>query len=283
MKILYLEVTDRCNLKCDGCYREYADKEYNTDMSYLDVCKVLEQVPKEVKVVPFLDGEPFLHPDIGKIVQKISSMGFRYEISTNGTVKNDALIDFMMSDINCSGVYVSMDGLWSIKSSRGIDLEKPLGMVHELVRVRDQYSRVPVGVTMLFKKQDFDEVTSFISWGFRADVDEVIIRRPLVQGFTGYPLEPHCNYIDKHLVTVKANGDVPLCERQQDVEILGNAFKEPLEEIVKRQVYKDRCYVCPQRYSDEKIRGYVRVHGDSYYFQQDYYNTRYRKEAIWGM
>ena len=57
-KILYIKLTDRCNLKCSHCYAGCTI--YGQDMSPEVVDKILELYPKEPTEIIFHGGEPIL-------------------------------------------------------------------------------------------------------------------------------------------------------------------------------------------------------------------------------
>ncbi len=80
--IAWLEPTQQCNLACDGCYRQN-----------LKSHKSLEEVQVELDVfarlrnfdgVSIAGGDPTLHPDVVEIVRRVTSMGRKAILNTNG-------------------------------------------------------------------------------------------------------------------------------------------------------------------------------------------------------
>lgn len=81
--IAWLEVTDICNLKCEGCYR-----------STLTGHKPLDQIKEELRFfkqwrnpdnVSIAGGEPLLHPDIIEIIAYIKELGIKPIVLTNAS------------------------------------------------------------------------------------------------------------------------------------------------------------------------------------------------------
>ena len=81
--ISWLEPTSKCNLYCDGCYRENRENSHKT----------LEEIQKELNVfakhrrtdgVSIAGGEPLTHPDICEIVRMVRRMGWKPIINSNG-------------------------------------------------------------------------------------------------------------------------------------------------------------------------------------------------------
>lgn len=79
--IAWLEVTDVCNLRCEGCYR-----------STLTGHKPLEQIKEELRFfkrwrnpdnVSIAGGEPLLHPDILEIISFIAELEMKPIVLTN--------------------------------------------------------------------------------------------------------------------------------------------------------------------------------------------------------
>lgn len=79
----WLEVTDKCNTYCRGCYR----------INGMQGHKTLEQIKEEISLlkkwrncdnISIAGGEPLIHPDILDIVAYIRSLGIKPLILTNG-------------------------------------------------------------------------------------------------------------------------------------------------------------------------------------------------------
>jgi hypothetical protein len=88
--IAWLEPTAKCNLACDGCYRENV----NTH-------KTLAQVREELDVfsrvrrfdgVSIAGGDPLLHPQIVDIVRMVAERGHKPILNTNGLALTDELL-----------------------------------------------------------------------------------------------------------------------------------------------------------------------------------------------
>ncbi len=89
--ITWLEPTTKCNMYCEGCYRE------NDPTGH----KPLEQVIQELEVIKKLrrtdgvsiaGGEPLLYPQILELVRYVADQGWKPIIITNGTLLTPELI-----------------------------------------------------------------------------------------------------------------------------------------------------------------------------------------------
>lgn len=80
---LYVEPTNRCNLRCTTCPRTYFDQEPLKDMSLAEFSYVLEQVPGAKRVVLHGLGEPLLNPDLAEMVAIAKGQGRHVLFNSN--------------------------------------------------------------------------------------------------------------------------------------------------------------------------------------------------------
>ena len=98
--ISWLEPTTKCNLRCEGCYRELENPEHKT----------LEEVRKDLEVfrelrksdcMSIAGGDPLVYPEIIELVKMIKEMGWKPVINTNGI----ALDPDMLRRLKEAGVF----------------------------------------------------------------------------------------------------------------------------------------------------------------------------------
>ncbi len=133
--LIVLEPTNRCNLACGLCARNYWDKNANplTDMS-LETLRAVEPFLKTASsVYAFGHGEPTLGKNFREIVLRAKSYGCEVQFTTNGFRLDDELIDFILES-KTDIVNVSLDALEpdSSKIRRGVDPAKALRRLHRV-------------------------------------------------------------------------------------------------------------------------------------------------------
>jgi uncharacterized Fe-S cluster-containing radical SAM superfamily protein len=88
--ISWLEVTDDCNLECEGCYRPHIKNH-----------KSLDQIAEELAVfkqrrksdcMSLAGGDPLVHPQIVEIVKMVKDAGWKPIINTNGLALGKKLL-----------------------------------------------------------------------------------------------------------------------------------------------------------------------------------------------
>lgn len=105
--ISWLEPTSKCNLYCDGCYRENRNNSHKS----LDVIKhELDVFEKNRKTdgVSITGGEPLTHPEIIGIVEMVRARGWKPIINTNGALLNPELLK-KLKDAGTFGFTIHID------------------------------------------------------------------------------------------------------------------------------------------------------------------------------
>ena len=89
--IAWLEPTSKCNLYCDGCYRENREGSHKS----IDEIKHELDVFERLRItggVSIAGGEPLMHPDIVEIVSLIKQKGWKPIINSNGALISKELL-----------------------------------------------------------------------------------------------------------------------------------------------------------------------------------------------
>lgn len=118
IRVLQLEPTSRCNLRCPGCpvsnFRR--DPAYRGDrtatLPLATMLDVVDQLPGLEKVLFYDFGEPFLHPDAIPFLRAVRSRrpDVALHVSTNGLALSDAAIRAIAEEALADRVLFSVDG-----------------------------------------------------------------------------------------------------------------------------------------------------------------------------
>ena len=85
-KKIYIEITNRCNLKCDFCPSATLGRKGRV-MTESDFIHILNEVKPYTNYLYFhLLGEPFLNPRIGRFLALSHEAGMQVNLKTNGTL-----------------------------------------------------------------------------------------------------------------------------------------------------------------------------------------------------
>ncbi len=113
LRFLFLELTTNCNLHCRHCgsncgneSREFID----ADLVFKALREVSKDFEEELPMICLTGGEPMLHPQFERIVEKINTLGFYWGMTTNATII-DARWAKRLKELRMSTVSISIDGL----------------------------------------------------------------------------------------------------------------------------------------------------------------------------
>jgi hypothetical protein len=167
--IAWLEITDACNLSCDGCYR-----------LRMTGHKPLEAIREEIlfyrrwrncDCISIAGGEPLLHPEIVDIVRCIAGAGMQPIIITNGVLLTVERLR-ELKDAGLVGITIHIDSTqnrpgWTGKSEV------------QLNDLRAQYADMVAevgGICLYFnltiREQSLPQLPAVVAWA-RARIDRV--------------------------------------------------------------------------------------------------------------
>lgn len=160
----WLEATDICNIKCEGCYRLILGEGH----------KPLKQIKEEIDFlqhwrkcdgISLAGGEPILHPDIVEIIEYITSKGMKSVILTNGLALNDELLS-ALKKVGLTGFSFHIDTTQTrpeFKKEKIKD-ENELNWLRlkfaKMLKKYKFYSHFGITVT----PENLPQVTDFIQW-----------------------------------------------------------------------------------------------------------------------
>ena len=90
---LYIETTNRCNLKCRTCPQYFGMPEDFADLTPELVDRILAQFPFVRRVVLHGIGEPLLNKELPRIIENVKRRGAYALFNTNGLLLRDKLVE----------------------------------------------------------------------------------------------------------------------------------------------------------------------------------------------
>ncbi len=130
-----VEVSSRCNLACSYCYNDFEDSR-QPDMSVEELSRILDEwADLGLGSVEVSGGEPFLHPQIGEILDYCFSKFRSVALLTNGT-----LIDRHAADELAQ---------WTDRLLVGISLDGPDAQTHDSVSAPGAFVKASRAIRLL--------------------------------------------------------------------------------------------------------------------------------------
>lgn len=105
-KVVFIEVTNRCNLLCQTCPRTYFDREPLKSLSLDEFIKIAEQFPNMQRALLHGIGEPLLNRELPGIIKYLKTRSIEVIINSNGTLLSptwqEKLIESGLDQYRCS-------------------------------------------------------------------------------------------------------------------------------------------------------------------------------------
>ena len=163
LKSIQFELTSRCNERCIHCYIPNAKKNVGSDMSYEQVCDIINQFAEMGGIhVSLSGGEVFLHKDIIRIIQYCREKDMEICILSNLISLRDIQIPFIKA-ANVSYIQTSLysmdpeihDSITTIKGSQ----EKTKAALEKLIA-----ADVPVQISCPLMKANKDSYRAVLQY-----------------------------------------------------------------------------------------------------------------------
>ncbi|WP_174591038.1 radical SAM protein [Methanocella conradii] len=152
--VMTLSVTNRCNLRCAGCYSRLVPRERKPELSEEGLRNVLKQASElGISIVLVVGGEPLLRPEIFDITRDFPDMVFT--LFTNGTLIDDAAIQKFKEQKHVIPI-LSMEG------NEGVtDLRRGAGIYGRLMKDMAKLNENGLffGTSLTVTKTNYDTVT----------------------------------------------------------------------------------------------------------------------------
>ena len=178
---LYIEVTNRCNLKCVTCIRTFETREDAHDLTFEEFREVVDQLSSLERAVLHGIGEPMLNRDLPRMVAYLKARGTYVLFNTNATILTPdwqkSLIESGLDELR-----VSMDAATEEKYEqiRGLpmlpNLIANLKELHQL-KQRLGVSLPRVSLWLVGLKENIHEMPAFFSIAEEVGADEVYLQR----------------------------------------------------------------------------------------------------------
>jgi pyruvate-formate lyase-activating enzyme len=167
--IAWLEVTDICNIHCEGCYRQHMTGH-----------KTLEALKEEVDFFikwrnpdnfSIAGGEPLIYPQIVELVEYIASMGIKPVILTNAYALNPEILK-KLKKAGLAGFTIHIDSHQNRPHWNG----KTEAELNELRQKCADMIAAEGGMYLIFNSttypSTFKEIPDIVRWG-QANIDKV--------------------------------------------------------------------------------------------------------------
>jgi MoaA/NifB/PqqE/SkfB family radical SAM enzyme len=180
-RVVFIEVTNRCNLLCETCPRTYFTREPLRSLTFDEFVFVAEQFPEMQRAVLHGIGEPLLNRDLPQIIAYLKGRGVEVLFNSNGTLLTpawqEALARSGLDEYRCS-----IDGAEpeTYARIRGADLLHKIeaglaGLVQTKARLSVETPRL--SIWCVATRENLAEMPDLVRMAARLGVPEVYLQR----------------------------------------------------------------------------------------------------------
>lgn len=186
---IYIELTDRCNLRCTTCWlygtngviKEEPDmmrKLKEKEMDTATIRRVIDDAAPYRPVIVFSGGEPLLRKDIFDLVGHAAKRGLFVSINSNGVSLKPGM-ERKLIDAGLSSLTVSIDGPEQANDTiRGEGtFEHAMEAIGRLIMARGSSSLPVVNIICTVTKDNCDKLTRLADVAAAAGVDHLRIQQ----------------------------------------------------------------------------------------------------------
>jgi MoaA/NifB/PqqE/SkfB family radical SAM enzyme len=180
-QVVFIEVTNRCNLLCETCPRTFFDREPLKSLSFDEFVYVADQFPAMRRAVLHGIGEPLLNRELPQMMRYLKQRDVGVLFNSNGTLLTPAwqedLVQSGLDEFRCS-----IDGATAATYAhiRGADLLHKVkrglaGLVQTQVRLRADNPRISIWCVVT--KENLQELPGVVRMAAELGVPEVYLQR----------------------------------------------------------------------------------------------------------
>ena len=183
---LYIETTNRCNLKCRTCPQYFGMPEAFADLTPELVDRILGQFPFVRRVVLHGIGEPLLNKDLPRIIENVKRRGAYALFNTNGLLLRDKLVEpIIRAGLDELRVSVDSASPETYALVRGMDgFDRIIANLRSLAALKETLGSTTPKVSLWITgmKSNVGELPALVRLAHEIGVREVYLQRLVYSG-----------------------------------------------------------------------------------------------------
>ncbi len=178
---VYLEVTNRCNLKCPTCLQYRGMEEEPRDLSLDEVKEIMGQIPGLKRAVLHGVGEPLLNRELPDIIGYLKGRGVYVLFNSNGLLLSRKWAAQLVSS-GLDELRLSLDAATASSYARvrgSVDFSKAVKNIEVLSQWRKASHRSTprLSAWMVATRENVEDLPEMIKLAARVGIDEVYLQR----------------------------------------------------------------------------------------------------------
>ena len=178
---LYLESTNRCNLKCRGCIHFRGHWESARDISYDQMRRITDQLPDLQRVALHGIGEPLLNRHLPEMIEHLKARNVHVLINSNGILL-DAGVRRALMDSGLDELRISLDAATpqGYRRIRGSDqFDRIIGNIQALHTLQTDRGKTGPAVSLWFlgTRDNIAELPQLVRLAADLQIAEIYLQR----------------------------------------------------------------------------------------------------------
>ena len=180
-KILYIETTNRCNLRCKGCILYRGNWEADRDMSLQDLIMITGQLPGLERVALHGVGEPLLNQELCRMIAHLKKRNVFVLFNSNGILldekRQNAIVDSGLDELRISLDAASPEGYEVIRNSNSF--HRIVQNLQNFRKLQKKHRTVTPRLSIWFlgTKENIAELPDLLRLAAEIEIEEVHLQR----------------------------------------------------------------------------------------------------------
>ena len=180
-KVLYIETTNRCNLRCKGCILYRGNWEPERDMSLQDLVMITDQLPALERATLHGVGEPLLNKDLCRMIAHLKKRNVFVLFNSNGILldeeRQNALIDTRLDELRISLDAASPEGYKIIRNSD--KFHRIIQNLQSFLKLQKERRAVTPRLSLWFlgTKENIAELPGLLRLAAEIGIEEIHLQR----------------------------------------------------------------------------------------------------------
>lgn len=236
-KNLYLEVTNRCNLKCKACILYRGSWEPTRDVTFDEMVRITDQLPKLEQVALHGIGEPLLNQELAAMIRHLKNRDVYVLFNSNGILidgkRQYELITAGLDELRISLDAASPQGYRVMRNSDKFD--QIVANLKSLVEHRKHLhvSHPKISLWYLGTRENLAELPEFIRLADAIGIKDVYLQRLVYfQDDAGYGMAtPEKTLVDSDGKTREYLNQSQDLAKQFGIQFNASGLHTPLESV----------------------------------------------------
>ena len=179
--VVFIEVTNRCNLLCETCPRTFFEREPLKTLTFDEFVQIAEQFPEMRRASLHGIGEPLLNKDLPQIIKYLKGRDVEVIINSNGTLLTpawqEALVKSGLDQYRCSIDGAKPETYARIRGANVLHklVEGLAGLVETKARMR--YETPQISIWCVGTQENLAELPDLVRLAAQLGVPEVYLQR----------------------------------------------------------------------------------------------------------